>query len=134
MFLSFRGEDTRTNFTDHLYSALIRNYINTFRDDEELPKGGQIAPELLQAIEESRIAVIVFTKTYAHSKWCLEELVKIINCKVESEQKVIPIFYHVDPLEVRNQKGIYEEAFAHHEENADEEKKEKIRRWKTAMR
>ena len=64
----------------------------------------------------------------------LEELVKIIKFKVESEQKVIPIFYHVDPSEVRNQKGIYEEAFAHHEENADEEKKEKIRIWKTAMR
>ena len=53
---------------------------------------------------------------------------------MEREQKLIPIFYHVDPFVVRNQKGIFEEAFARHEENADEEKKEKIRRWKNAMR
>ena len=128
MFLSFRGEDTRRSFTDHLYSALIRCNIKTFRDAEELPKGGEIKPELLQAIEESRVSIIVFSKTYADSKWCLEELVKIMNCKKERKQKVIPIFYHVDPSQVRNQ------SFAHHEENADEEEKEKIKRWKTAMR
>ncbi|XP_034675724.1 disease resistance protein RUN1-like [Vitis riparia] len=47
---------------------------------------------------------------------------------------VIPIFYHVDPSEVRNQTGAYGEAFTHHEENTDEERKEKIRKWKTALR
>ena len=36
VFLSFRGEDTRTNFTDHLYVALKRKGIITFRDEEEL--------------------------------------------------------------------------------------------------
>ncbi|XP_034675643.1 disease resistance protein RUN1-like isoform X2 [Vitis riparia] len=135
VFLSFRGEDTCISFTDHLYSALIRNNINTFRDDEELRRGEEIAQELLTAIEESRSAIIVFSKTYAHSKWCLEELVKIMKCKEEREQMVvIPIFYHVDPSEVRNQTGAYGEAFTHHEENTDEERKEKIRKWKTALR
>ncbi|XP_034680692.1 TMV resistance protein N-like isoform X2 [Vitis riparia] len=133
VFLSFRGEDTRKSFTDHLYSALIRNNIITFRDDEELPRGEEIAPELLKAIEESRIAIIVFSKTYAHSKWCLDELVKIMECKEEREQIVIPIFYNVDPSEVRKQTGICGEAFTRHEENADEERKEKIRKWRTAM-
>ncbi|KAJ9691434.1 hypothetical protein PVL29_013572 [Vitis rotundifolia] len=134
VFLSFRGKDTRRSFTDHLYSALIRNNINTFRDDEELRRGEEIAPELLKAIEESRIAIIVFSKTYAHSKWCLEELVKIMKCKEERGQMVIPIFYHVDPSELRNPTGTYGEAFTHHEENADEERKERIRKWKTALR
>ncbi|XP_034675714.1 disease resistance protein RPV1-like isoform X2 [Vitis riparia] len=135
VFLSFRGEDTRRNFTDHLYKALIHSGFRTFRDDEEIRRGEEIAQELLTAIEESRSAIIVFSKTYAHSKWCLEELVKIMKCKEEREQMVvIPIFYHVDPSEVRNQTGIYGEAFTHHEENADEERKEKIRKWKTALR
>ncbi|KAL6315624.1 hypothetical protein AAG906_003727 [Vitis piasezkii] len=84
-------------------------------DDEELPRGEEIAPELLKAIEESRSAIIVFSKTYAHSKWCLEELVKIMKCKEEREQM--------------NQTGTYREAFTHHEE-----RKEKIRKWKTALR
>ena len=57
-----------------------------------------------------------------------------MSCKEEREQKVIPIFYHVDPSEVRNQREIYKEAFTRHEEKADEEKRGKIRRWKTAMR
>ncbi|KAK9266081.1 hypothetical protein L1049_021427 [Liquidambar formosana] len=36
VFLSFRGEDTRKNFTDHLYSALKSAGINTFSDNDEL--------------------------------------------------------------------------------------------------
>ena len=105
MFLSFKGEDAHRSFTDHLYWTLILCNIRTFRDDEELPKRGEIKPELLQSF---RIAVIMFPKTYAHSKWCLEELVKIINYKVEREKKGIPIFYHVDLSQVWNLKGVYE--------------------------
>ncbi|KAI5570219.1 hypothetical protein BDE02_11G012300 [Populus trichocarpa] len=36
VFLSFRGEDTRKNFTDHLYTALVQAGIHTFRDDNEI--------------------------------------------------------------------------------------------------
>ena len=115
MFLSFRGEDTRNSFTDHLYWALDRGNIQIFRDDEELPREEEISPELLKAIEESRIAIIVFSKTYADSKWRLHELVKIMECKKENGQKVFPIFYHVEPSEVRNQTGNYGEAFKNHE-------------------
>ena len=43
VFLSFRGEDTRKNFTDHLYTALQNAGIHTFRDDDELPKGEEIS-------------------------------------------------------------------------------------------
>ena len=68
MFLSFRGEATRNNFTSHLYKALDHANIETFKDDKELRRGDEIAPELLKAIEGSRIALIVFSKTYAHSK------------------------------------------------------------------
>ena len=134
MFLSFRGEDTRNTFTDHLYWALDRGNIKTFRDDEELPRGEEISPQLLKAIEESRIAIIVFSKTFADSKWCLDELVKIIECEKEKGKKVFPIFYGVEPSEVRNQTGSYGEAFKNHQKNADEEKKKKIEEWKAALR
>ncbi|XP_059590717.1 disease resistance protein RPV1 isoform X2 [Vitis vinifera] len=134
VFLSFRGEDTRNNFTSHLYKDLDKANIKTFKDDEELRKGGEIAPELLKAIEESRIAIIVFSKTYAHSKWCLDELVKIMECQKEKGQIVYPVFYHVRPCEVRNQYGTYGEEFKKHESNADEEKKKKIGEWRTALR
>ena len=97
VFLSFRGEDTRFTFTDHLYANLIRRGIHTFRDDS-LKRGEEIAPELVKVIEESRFALIVFSENYAGSRWCLDELMKIMECKKEMKQTVIPIFYHVDPL------------------------------------
>ena len=75
MFLSFRGEDTCYNFTDHLYTHLIQSGIKTFRDDR-LNRGEEIQHELLKAIENSRTSIIVFSKNYAESRWCLEEACK----------------------------------------------------------
>nr|XP_023911674.1 TMV resistance protein N-like [Quercus suber] len=116
VFLSFRGEDTRTKFTDHLYSALKRKGISTFRDDEKLKRGTFIAPELLKAIEESRFAVVVLSKDYASSRWCLTELTKIVECMEKTRLVVLPVFHYVDPGHVRNQMGTFAEAFAEHEE------------------
>ena len=59
VFLSFRGEDTRYNFTDHLFENLKRMGINTFRDDK-LERGEEITQELLGTIEGSRFSIIVF--------------------------------------------------------------------------
>ncbi|KAL6326214.1 hypothetical protein AAG906_001609 [Vitis piasezkii] len=121
VFLSFRGEDTRYGFTDHLYEALISCGIRTFRDDEELARGGVIASELLEAIEESKIL------------WCLDELVKISECGATEGRRILPIFYHVDPSHVRKQRRSYEKAFVDHEKEADEEKREKIQKWRSAL-
>ncbi|KAM7473419.1 hypothetical protein LguiB_020662 [Lonicera macranthoides] len=117
VFLSFRGEDTRKTFVDHLYSALERSGIYTFKDDERLETGESIPPALLKAIEESSFAVIVFSKNYASSRWCLDELVKVMECSSKSPQgqTVIPIFYDVEPSHVRKQEGHFGEMFHKHD-------------------
>ena len=97
VFLSFRGEDTRKSFTDHLYTTLKQKGIFTFRDDEKLERGKPIKPELLEAIEESLFAIVILSKNYASSTWCLDELVKIMECKDKIGLIVHPIFYDVDP-------------------------------------
>ncbi|XP_059301985.1 disease resistance protein Roq1-like [Lycium ferocissimum] len=97
VFLSFRGEDTRSKFISHLYKELDQKGIRTFKDDKELKKGKSISPELLKAIEESTFAIIVLSENYASSSWCLDELVKIIECKNIFQLTVIPIFYNVSP-------------------------------------
>ena len=51
VFISFRGEDTHTRFTDHLYKALKDKSIRVFRDDSDLERGKTIWEELVQAIE-----------------------------------------------------------------------------------
>ncbi|XP_034679883.1 disease resistance protein RUN1-like [Vitis riparia] len=132
-FLSFRGEDTRKNFTGHLYRALVTNGINTFKDDEELETGGVIAEALIQAIEESKVFYVIFSKNYAYSKWCLNELVKIIECMKAKQRRVVPIFYDVDPSEVRRQSGGYGKAFAYHQKDANQEKKKEIQKWRMAL-
>ncbi|GJZ23761.1 Toll/interleukin-1 receptor domain-containing protein [Tanacetum coccineum] len=112
VFLSFRGEDTRKTFVDHLYSALEQRLIRTYKDDVTLPRGECVGPALLKAIQESRHAVIIFSKNYADSSWCLDELVHIMKCRAENGLIVMPVFYDVDPSDVRKQTGDFGEAFS----------------------
>ncbi|KAH9725094.1 ADP-ribosyl cyclase/cyclic ADP-ribose hydrolase [Citrus sinensis] len=92
VFVSFRGEDTRDNFTSHLHADLCRKKIETFVD-YQLKRGGEISTSLLDAIEGSKISIIIFSERYASSRWCLDELVKILDCKKKYGQIVIPVFY-----------------------------------------
>ncbi|KAL9381128.1 hypothetical protein Peur_026785 [Populus x canadensis] len=132
VFLSFRGKDTRNNFTSHLYSNLKQRGIDVYMDDRELERGKTIEPALWKAIEESRFSVIIFSRDYASSPWCLDELVKIVQCMKEMGQTVLPVFYDVDPSEVTEQKRKYEEAFGEHEQNF-KENLEKVRNWKDCL-
>ena len=129
VFLSFRGEDTRYGFISHLHETLRQRGIHTFID-KYLPKGEEISGELLKTIENSTISIIVFSENYASSTWCLEELAKIVECR-ENKQLVRPVFYKVDPSEVRKQKGKYGEALTMHEEKFIDKKK--IQRWREAL-
>ncbi|KAK6786151.1 hypothetical protein RDI58_014676 [Solanum bulbocastanum] len=75
-------------------------------------------------------------ENYATSRWCLNELVKIMECKKEEKgQIVIPIFYNVDPSHVRHQRESLAKAFAKHETKYkdDVEGMEKVQRWRTAL-
>ena len=80
VFLSFKGEDTHKAFTAHLYAALRQNGIYTFMDNK-LKSGEEILPALVKAIEDSQISIIVLSKNYASSRWCLDELTKILDCR-----------------------------------------------------
>ena len=133
VFLSFRGKDTRNNFIDHLYFALKQKGIFTFRDDEELERGKSISPELSKAIEESRFAIVIFSRNYAFSTWCLDELAKVIGCVKETRMTVLPIFYNVDPSDIRKQIGTFAQAFVEHEERFKENIK-KVQKWRDALR
>ncbi|KAG4156293.1 hypothetical protein ERO13_D03G164900v2 [Gossypium hirsutum] len=131
VFLSFRGEDTRKSFTDHLYTALVHLGIQTFRDDEEIERGNNIKYEIERAIlHHSKISIVVFSKNYAASTWCLNELVMILEHKKSSKHIVLPVFYDVDPSQVKNQTGSYGEAFTQHEQNFES----MVQRWRNALK
>ena len=128
VFLSFRGKDTRNGFTGHLYKALCDNGMNTFNDDNDLQRGEKLSEELLKTIERSIISIVVFSENYAESSWCLDELVKIMQCRTNG-QLVLPVFYKVDPSEVRNQRGNFGVALTEFEEKF----KNKVQSWRTAL-
>jgi len=132
VFLSFRGEDTRRNFTSHLYDALSRKKVETFIDNNELQKGDEISPALLKAIEQSHASIVIFSENYASSRWCLNELKKILECKQYMEQIVIPVFYNIDPSHVRKQTGSYKQAFAKHKRDL-KHNNDKLEKWKAAL-
>ncbi|XP_043687680.1 disease resistance protein TAO1-like [Telopea speciosissima] len=160
VFLSFHGKDVRTNFADHLYQDLIGAGIRTYRDEDELHKGNNIGPDLLAAIQQSIISIPIFSTNYASSKWCLNELTEISECRRRRpmEQIVFPIFYKIEPRDVRDGKDIeakaseeyqmrfdkyqtggfdkiYAKAFGEHQMQMNSEKeKEIVQKWKRALR
>ncbi|XP_030942178.1 TMV resistance protein N-like isoform X1 [Quercus lobata] len=131
VFLSFRSEDTRHGFTGHLYQALCDKGFKTFINNEDLQRGEEISVELIKVIKSSMISIIIFSHNYAFSTWCLEKLTKILECK-KNGQKVLPVFYKVDPSEVRKQEGSFGLALTTHEKKF-ENNIEKVLRWRAAL-
>ncbi|XP_009345470.3 disease resistance-like protein DSC1 isoform X1 [Pyrus x bretschneideri] len=131
VFISFRGEDTRRTFTSHLHHALLSKNIETYMDTK-IHRGDEIAPSLLDAIEKSKLSVIIFSQNYACSKWCLIELVHIMECKKKNGQTVLPIFYDISPSDLRKENGIYANAIADHEK-CFEGSMDKVHKWRAAL-
>ncbi|XP_054795870.1 TMV resistance protein N-like isoform X1 [Prosopis cineraria] len=132
VFLSFRGEDTRATFTSHLYS-LSSAGIHVFKDDAVLPRGNPLSSELSRGIELSTISIIIFSKEYAGSRWCLNELSQIMELHRAQGRVVLPVFYGVGPSEVRNQISGFEEAFRDLIQRSSLTEEE-VLRWRTALR
>lgn len=131
VFLSFRGADTRKGFTDHLYGALQQQGIKTFVDDSENQRGKAISPLLFSAIEQSKIALIVFSENYVSTTWCLDEFSKILEC-MEGGEAVLPIFYDVNPSDAGKQMSRMAKALNLHEERF-EENIEAVEQWRAAL-
>ncbi|XP_062015000.1 probable disease resistance protein At4g27220 isoform X4 [Rosa rugosa] len=132
VFLSFRGVDTRKGITVDIHDRLTRRGVNTFLDEQNLRVGDAISPTLLKAIKESRFAIVVLSKNYASSTWCLEELREICEC-MKDHNRILPLFYHVDPTDVRYQKNSFGDAFIKHE-NSRRHKSKKMKQWRDALK
>ncbi|XP_030472553.2 jacalin-related lectin 4-like [Syzygium oleosum] len=115
VFVSFKGEDIRKTFAAHLFQALKNAGINYFKDNDKVETGIFIEPKLLDEIRHSRVALVVFTTNYADSWWCLNELVEILECnrrfRDHEGHVVLPIFYDVEPGDVRKQSGRFGDGF-----------------------
>ncbi|KAI6679448.1 hypothetical protein NL676_033329, partial [Syzygium grande] len=131
VFLSFRGPDTRLTITDCLYAAMIRAGIRIFKDDKEVRVGEEIGGELLRAIYNSKIYVLIFSKDYASSKWCLRELALMVEQRKRDQKVILPIFYEVDASDLKRKTGSYGEALRKHVRQSGEDA---AKQWENALR
>ncbi|XP_023638324.1 uncharacterized protein LOC17885118 isoform X2 [Capsella rubella] len=103
VFINFRGEELRNNFVSHLADALERHRIKLFIDTYE--QRGKDLNNLFVRIEESSIALAIFSTRYPESSWCMDELVKMKERMDLRKLSVIPIFYKVEADDVAKPTG-----------------------------
>ena len=100
VYISFSGTDyTLDDFVHQLSNALRRKRIRAFADPKRLKSSSSSSgseefgaiPDA-RKIEKSKIAIVVLSRKYASTAWCLDELLQILRCRRERGQVVIPVF------------------------------------------
>ncbi|XP_009126225.1 probable disease resistance protein RPP1 [Brassica rapa] len=129
VFPSFSSKDVGRTFLSHFLEGLKSKGIKTFQNNG-IMRSEYITTELARAIEESRISVVILSKNYPSSSWCLNELQRIMKCKVSLGQIVMAIFYDVDPSDVREQTGDFGKVF---EETCYGKTDEQKKKWRKAL-
>ncbi|CAG7878420.1 unnamed protein product, partial [Brassica rapa] len=129
VFPSFHGPDVRRGFLSYLLKEFKEKGIDVFIDND-IERSKLIGPELTEAIRGSLIALVLITRNYASSTWCLNELVQIMKCWEEDKQTVKVIFYEVDPSDVKNQKGDFGTVF---HKTCAEKSTDEVERWRKAL-
>ncbi|GLJ50766.1 hypothetical protein SUGI_1081310 [Cryptomeria japonica] len=132
VFLSFRGKDVRNTLVDRLFEALTAAGLHVFLDSDKLEKGEIIGLSLERAIESSAIRIPIFSRGYAESSWCLKEAATMVN----TQGLIIPLFYDVNPTQVRHPQGNsspYDKSFQKHYSHSDRCQREDIEWWKYGL-
>jgi hypothetical protein len=101
---------------------------NPFLDAKSLIKGNHALKSINEALRGVRVHLAIFSKGYAESKYCLNELLDMMH----SPKKVIPVFYQdVEPEHLRRiESGPFADAFKKH---LEKKRDEDVERWKTAL-
>jgi len=127
VFLNHRGPDVKTTFVAHLYDALCTAGFHPFLDAKSLIKGQHAFNSINEALSGVRVHIAVFSKGYAESKYCLNELCDML----ESGKDILPIFYDVEPEHLRRpHHGPFAAAFRKHLKRG---RKDNIKRWEEAL-
>ncbi|KAH9289050.1 hypothetical protein KI387_033167, partial [Taxus chinensis] len=128
VFINHRGPDVKHALADLLYDSLKSTECRVFHDHRELELGDFFPSTIRNAIQSACVQIAIFSPTYADSPWCLAELALML----ETNAVFIPVFYHVEPSDVRYpRKRIYAAAFHRHEEK--KRHLNKINEWEAAL-
>ncbi|ESQ28987.1 hypothetical protein EUTSA_v10023951mg [Eutrema salsugineum] len=129
VFSSFHGPDVRKTLLSHLREQFNLKGITMFNDNK-IKRGEELDPSLKEAIRESKIWIVILSKKYASSSWCLDELVEILERKNAMKQIVMTVFYGVEPSDVRKHTGEFGIAF---NETCARKTDEERQKWSKAL-
>ncbi|XP_059071953.1 disease resistance protein Roq1-like [Cryptomeria japonica] len=128
VFINHRGPDVKQTLATQLYNSLEQLGIRTFLDSKEKELGNSFPSTIETAIRSAKVHIAIFSKGYAESPWCLDELLLML----ETKAKIIPIFYQVMPSDLRHiESGVYAGAFIKYEKKG--RYVEKLGEWKEAL-
>ncbi|XP_057850299.2 disease resistance protein Roq1 [Cryptomeria japonica] len=129
VFISHRGPDVKDTLAKQLYDLLKERECKAFLDRKELQGGDSITSAIHNAICSSRVQIAIFSKGFAESSWCLDELVLMLQ---QTDAVFIPVFYDVEPKELRStERGSYAAAFSDHQNK--EKYRNNVPAWKEAL-
>jgi len=103
-----------------LYISLVAAEIGVFNDDDPTLIGKDVDHEICNAIDHCKISIPILSEDYASSRWCLDQLAQMVECKRTKRQKILPIFYKVRTSHVRDLSGVFGERMLKHEKMVDE--------------
>ncbi len=118
----------KQNFAAHLHHALQEAGCRPFLDMGSLEKGQPAQKQIYEALGCASVHVAIFSKHYADSDYCLDELCAML----ERKKLIIPVYYDVSPndLHCKLHNGPYTKAFRkfHGRRSASE-----VKKWKDAL-
>jgi hypothetical protein len=127
VFLNHRGPDVKLTFVSHLNEALISAGLNPFLDAKSLVKGHHAFRSINEALIGVSVHVAIFSKHYAESKYCLNELCDMLK----GGKPILPVYFDIDPMHLRQpHRGPFAKAFIKHKTRGREED---IKRWEDAL-
>ncbi len=127
VFLNYRGPDVKRTFVAHLYDALCAAGFHPFLDKESLIIGEPSGKAMKEALSRADVHVPIFSKGYAESRHCLQEL----HDMLESGKLIIPVFYDVEVAHLsRPYNGPFAEGLCQHKKRG---RHQDVERWETAL-
>lgn len=127
VFINHRGPDVKLTFAADLTDALCKAGFHPFLDAKSIGQGRHVFDSIAEALSGACVHVAIFSRRYAESKYCLEELTSML----QSNHTILPVFYNVKPEDLRwIDEGPFAGGFHKHRKRR---RQEKIKLWKEAL-
>lgn len=83
--------------------------LRVFRDQSELPTSDNLGKDIRTALENSRYLIIICSRSYKDSKWCMEEIRYFRSLHGNTNRNILPLLIEGEPSETFPELLLWEE-------------------------